>query len=78
MIKGVTLQELLLVLWLICIVVFTTLYCIWTGHNIDFVMSAIKGHQVHVPMWLSSIAAILSNGIGLVFNIVVEIFKLAK
>ncbi len=55
------------------------LFIRWTDANLDYLVQWIKGDNLaNVPMWLSSIVAILCNGIALVFNIVMEIIKIVR
>lgn len=73
--KGFTIVELIIVVMVFVLIPIITM---WTDRSLDFVLTAIKGHVVHCPMWLAFIAALAGNGFTLVFNIVVEIFRLVK
>lgn len=76
--KGFTLVELLICLAIIAVLCLIPAYVVWTDGNLDYIVSLIKGKSVNVPMWLSAIFAIVSNGVGLLFNIIVSIIKIAK
>jgi len=52
------------------------LYFDWTDGNLEFVLSQLKGHEIKIPFWISSLIALLSNGLGLIFNIICWIWKL--
>jgi len=76
--KGYTLIEVMICVVIIAVLCLLPLYVIWTDGNLDYAVSLIKGKSVNVPMWISVIFAIVSNGVGLVFNIIVAIIKIAK
>ena len=52
------------------------LYINWTDSNLEYVLSHFKAHEVKVPFWISAIIALISNALGLIFNIVCYLVKL--
>ena len=52
------------------------LYINWTDSNLEYVLSHFKDHAVKVPFWISAIIALISNALGLIFNIVCYLVKL--
>ena len=77
--KAFTLVELMIVLVLVLIVpVVIVGLCVWTDRNLDYLLTWIAGQPRNCPMWLSAIATFVLNGVILVFNIVMEILRLAR
>ncbi len=52
------------------------LYINWTDSNLEYVLSHFKDHEVKVPFWISALIALISNALGLIFNIVCYLVKL--
>lgn len=77
--KGYTLVELIIVIAMLLVVpALIWGVTMWTDRSLDFVLTALKGHPVHCPMWLAAIVSIVGNAFTLLFNVVVEIFRLTK
>lgn len=76
--KGYTLVEVMIVIIILLALCLLPLYISWTDTNLDYIVSMIKGKSVNVPIWLSAIFAIVSNGVGIIFNIIVSIIRIAK
>ena len=47
----------------------------WTDSSLEFWLSYMKGAPVEVPIWVSGLFAIVSNGFGLMFNVITSIFR---
>lgn len=73
--KGFTIVELLLVFAIPTIIL---LVCIWTDRNLDYLLTWIAGQPRNCPWWLSTIAAFVGNGLTILFNIVMEIIRIAR
>ena len=76
--KKTVIIETLICLGVLAILCLIPVYMIWTDNNLDYVVSLIKGKPVNVPFWISALFSIVANGIGLLFNLIVEIIKIAK
>ena len=57
------------------IIWFLSLYFNWTDGNIEHLIYLIKGKNVDISFWLSSLIAVIGSGATLVFNIIMEIIK---
>jgi hypothetical protein len=73
--KGFTLVELMIVVAVLIIPMLLWPLTIWTGHNVDWVLSQWKHHAVHVSYWLDFILVIIGNGFTIAFDVIVEILK---
>lgn len=57
------------------IVLVVILLSMWTDRSLEF-WFAYFNHQVDIPLWMSAIVTIVTNGLSVVFNILTEIFRL--
>lgn len=48
----------------------------WTDRTLDFWCSYFSGHTINIPLWLSALTSIISNGVMLILNIISEIVRL--
>ena len=77
--KGYTLVELMVVVFMVVIIPAIVVGAtIWTDRNIDYALTLWKGHAVNCPYWLSFLATIVGNGLTIIFNVVMEIVRIAK
>lgn len=61
---------------LILLAIFISI-CFWTDRSLDFWLTYLKGTETNCPFWLSALVTIISNGLGLLFNVITEIARLA-
>lgn len=52
------------------------LLVLWTDGNLDYWLSKLIGEPVDVPMAISAIVAILTNGICVVANIIMSLLRI--
>lgn len=51
-------------------------YIIWTDRNLEYFLSYLKDQEIKVPFWISTVVVLVSNVLGLIFNIVCYLVKL--
>ena len=66
------------ILWAVVVIGIGTILTLWTDRNLDYALTWIKGQPVNCPMWLSFIAALIGNGVTVVFNILMELARLVR
>lgn len=77
--EGYTLIELLIVVLMVAIIPAIVVgMTIWTDRNIDYPLTLWKGHAVNCPYWLSFLATVVGNAFTLIFNVAMEIVRIAK
>lgn len=77
--EGYTLIELLIVVLMVAIIPAIVVgMTIWTDRNIDYALTLWKGHAVNCPYWLSFLATVVGNAFTLIFNVAMEIVRIAK
>ena len=54
------------------------LMCMWTDRNLDYLLTWIAGAPRNCPWWLSTIATFIGNAVALIFNVVMEIIRIAR
>ena len=77
--KGFTLIELMIAVFMVVVIPAMLIGAVlWTDRSMDYALTWFKGVPVNCPMWLSTLVAIVGNGVTLVFNIAMEIARLVR
>lgn len=53
------------------------MYCSWTDNCLEYAIQLISHKTINVPCWMSFIISLAGNAFTLVFNIVIELLKMA-
>ena len=53
-------------------------FALWTDRSMDYVLTAVAGHAVDCPMWLSTVITLILNGAIILLNTIVEVVRLVR
>ena len=53
------------------------IYCGWTDNCLEYAMQSFFHKTINIPYWMSFIISLVGNAFILVFNIVIEMLKMA-
>lgn len=56
-------------------IILVLLVSLWTNSNLDFWLTYFKGHEIHIPYWLSVLLTVALNGVIFVANVIASIAR---